>query len=65
MKKQMIEFAKGFIDYFLRLFPEYRYLSRTKLYKKVREEGISKKEIKRYFKENEENKEQEAEKKAI
>ncbi len=47
------------MDSFLRLFPEYRYPSRAKLYKKAREEGISKKEIKRYFEENEEYKEQE------
>jgi hypothetical protein len=47
------------MDYFLRLFPEYRYLSRAKLYKKARDEGISKKEIERYFEENEEYKEQE------
>jgi hypothetical protein len=47
------------MDDFIRLFPEYRYLSRAKLYKKAREEGISPNEIQRYFDENEEYKEQE------
>ncbi len=55
----MFGFAKDFMDYFLRLFPEYQYLSRAKLYKKAREEGIPSNEIKQYFEKNEEYKEQE------